>query len=1545
MRQMAERVQQAWTYLLDGELRVADLASSSLFLSAAVNTSENLVDPPAQLHTDKPGSAGAEARPDVETDPVCKTAPREAEEFRSRRAPSFQRLYQEANTIEIVKRNGAYTVVFDGVAEPPVPQSENDESVYYWMPRFREGRARTDLGDGDRLVRPVLFALRLEDFESAPLACEVSVMQRVVGDGSVHMEERQIKTLEIVPYRASEETCQVEVLPYPIISTPEPYFVLNDFSNVADVEVALGLASLSSAESRQIRQKVAELKRVANGEEPLSETANNAIQVVEFIRRILGSGYVGPALAAGAAALVDEQIPVLGTEAAATVGLAAYYRFARPFVLNTIDYVTSFLQGGDNVTEERREQLRAMLAAALESGPRASHRVTMQELSNIIYRIAETRSNGTFLRGSEANVGMSVSDMKGKKWAKDAAFLDWMQSGKNGRKGQNPVTGLYSTLSNADHAALWKSQPKEAPLTTNTIGVGGMDPVTHCNTRAEFSFVISITNADGSSGPRIVVNPTRVNGIDAGWISAGYERQFHECNQAVQCLRTRLTALPTASTSAGSTLVSDASEDRVLATKLTEQQRAYIDREIEDADGFTTDAAKLKRRAEKASKDADKSQKALQAARKRLSRLRERSRTMKKLQSVYARNEERAQRAGGDGGPEEDERIEAKKTVENRLRILDEQLRTSESTVEKLQRDSNTQRRLANQASQLADTDRVQVPVVLDYEEVVERIQTLIIGREVAYDFEESDDVIDEIRQEQLDAEASKTWWQWWTSETRDGNEQAHFERSKTSLAGSLGLLPSKLPTESTLVARFVHTFCPLSWGGRRPDRMRFVAFVVPDANLAAWSFDATHVARVMPQIMKFSRTLLPRVGTVTILSPRYLTDTLMIDSENLDLSKKAIEQSLVAYSNISRQLNLRETLVYDGSCHFHQLYQQKKRGATRPGRIVDRRARVEDLIGMALLPANRVVLDVFEVEAHGDGLLRTMRQEASSGSPSGLTKLLQEVGIGNSVLAHVALASFAEVVAHFVIERGTKAVPLDTVALSRAELVQSATQRARDTCTKIGSFLADAYGSATSQNRRLLPEDVAFVCIPGFAHLKPALRRVGALRRSETPRRRVEETCYSLGRLLTRVAQSKRAPLTALPFTCLQTSLDTLPPAVLDARSYASPMEAAVEAAALAFERCVLICGHIGTDNDRRACVLLDCANMRPMARKAFDADPSWAANVAANALTGPPQQGWQPPTRVLGPEHVLQLRARMARLRIDVTDRFKRGQALDERSFGDERNTADVYDSLVREMTRMNVKTFVTVDGGVADFAVPFGAAWGARPDDAAHAQFENRPVWVDHLRRAAQQLMSALPDTTPDRVVAVIAAQRTEAGCDVHPFMLRASAGRVRARLYNLAESALPGALRTVEGESRLSGLDMATLESACKQLRALESEVIGVASGALSEHYRVFMHNAERLFQAGMAIASGVADKGTPQSMPAQFGVLDLMPEAHAPSTSTAVCVGSALVASEVGGAVRLHLRGADADALSRVVDACDALTNRGIKAVPFCEACACLSVIK
>eukprot|EP00966_Prymnesium_polylepis_P226503 5239452-Prymnesium_polylepis.1 len=611
----------SWKLDSEGDdVYVSGLREAETVVAPLVNNRPNLIDPPEQFKSQIIGTKEYDAalyqdftdngrsyeqlKETVNNSHNCGQRPK-VEGKRCRRAPAVNTLEMNANTVEIVKKNGIYSVVLDGVSQGEIEKEEHSGSfgvTRHWMPRFHES-VRGEK-DNDRHVQPVLFSLRLEEFETPPESCYVIVRQRVVNQGTVVMDDKETTRKRIIPYSSSGNSMNVLALPYPIISTPTPYFVVNDFSKLLHFEVLAKCA----VNKNLFLSYTDVMKKIANVSKDVYAAANEGVgptldavgrntmeamkSVISSIKTLsksvielsiwatlifLLSSSVSQTLASNIMPFADT---TTGKSAVDVVGTLFGFKGTNMFFFMSYTPMLQRLRSkwakrGNNKDFFSPEEIRNIKNShATESTkPPDRHTIPITLLPKILHRIAETRANGSLVEGTEQTVGFGVHSLKDQGWETEAAFLHWLVCGSGARKGAHPVTGLYSTDTAMDHSILIQSDTErnvtDAAPSFNTIDYTGMDPLTLSNTRTQFFFEIVIREKNGDDGPKICLESTRMNGVDAGWIEAGFDNVMKDCVAATNCLESRLMAMPGVSRwmRTHTTLVVDANNGRIIGNE------------------------------------------------------------------------------------------------------------------------------------------------------------------------------------------------------------------------------------------------------------------------------------------------------------------------------------------------------------------------------------------------------------------------------------------------------------------------------------------------------------------------------------------------------------------------------------------------------------------------------------------------------------------------------------------------------------------------------------------------------------------------------------------------------------------------------------------------------------------------------------------------------------------------------------------------------------------------------------------------------------------
>lgn len=417
----------------------------------------------------------------------------------TRRAPTKHAVDQNVNTIEVVKHKGRYSVVLDGVRQREIKPKENNEfeTERYWMPRFKESRIpraarkKTVYRTHDRVVGPVVVAMRLEKYETPPESCEVEVLQSIVGDGQVVMHDTTIFSVNVTPYSASETNANAVLLPYPVISTPSPYFVVNDYSKLREAEnLARTFLTQSTYKS-------------------YFDMAKDAMTTsIESIKKLL---------------------PFTRVAASATL-LGRQYA-----ALQLVNELVAFRKSRNvQWSEQNKSRFKEEVIRQAKLGP-MRHFIKLSELSTTISRITESVVDG--------EVGKSENEMQDMGRRKEAALRHFIYHGEGQRDAseRDEISGLYSEAANDAHA---NNFDKESNTTRNTISVAGMSAAQLSSTRVHFSFVIRIVEQDKSvPAPTIRIDATHINGMDAGYVAAGVDSHIDDAVQACDCLVQALSTL------------------------------------------------------------------------------------------------------------------------------------------------------------------------------------------------------------------------------------------------------------------------------------------------------------------------------------------------------------------------------------------------------------------------------------------------------------------------------------------------------------------------------------------------------------------------------------------------------------------------------------------------------------------------------------------------------------------------------------------------------------------------------------------------------------------------------------------------------------------------------------------------------------------------------------------------------------------------------------------------------------------------------------------
>tara|TARA_B110001452_G_scaffold242619_1_gene225524 strand:- start:9192 stop:13925 length:4734 start_codon:yes stop_codon:yes gene_type:complete len=1571
-----DRVLSGWR-TNSGDTFLASLRDAEIATNQYENESTLLSDPPTQAGDLNPAYSelydelDEEGVAEADRSELCRVRGLASERSqRVRPAPSTKAPKQDTSTVEVVKRNGKYTLVMNGVSYGVMQPGVNR----FWMPRFKETVvASTNVpGDTRRVVQPVLFALRVEDFESVPSESYVEASQRVINDGTVYMDNNTIKTIKLSPYQTGSGSAGVTILPYPLICTPPPYITVNDYSKVLDRELTLKLFHMPEGDFKNLQQSfdvlvgAAEAPREEDEDLNLTDLASKAVKGVTAATKFLAStAYILLQLGVTAAQVGTKGASVLGS-AGITVGAgsAAAGGLALGGAYMMWEYVRRRYKK-QGVKKEELPAVSAALSSALNRGPKV-YRITIDKLTNMLYRIAETRANGSTMSKNDNTLGLSIHDMAHKGWNEEAAFMQWLMYGNGSRPGRDEVTGLYPESSSPSHATLYKdSGASRAPVTLNTIGVQGLHGLSLANCRTEFSYVINIVESDGSKGPTIVIDPTRINGLDAGWLAAGYNEQFRECRRAVNCLRSRLSRLPGISRymAAHGTLVSDSNHGVMVSEDLTDTQRLLLGRELDDADGVSIDQTELRKRLDRANSTKTKAENRQSRHNNYVARQRLR---IQQTQRILQRQEARR-------NPNVEQIRKTNQRLEKQLQNLQEALRRQDLYADEARFRKQNADRASRLVDKTADVPRRFVNI-FDYEETHRRLVKEVMGGPLfgyrflnddqgeetseldaafADDFDtqfEQDSLLDldldldtdEARDEYM---TTKSFW----GEVK-GNDPpvqegssipTHVADSLVSLQASLGMDSTMIDEEADVHVRFMRFLCPKSVEAD-PESMRFASFIVPAVtDYTSSLITDKYVVRIIPQVLAFSSGLISTFGRVTIMQPVAVSDKTFIMQDESSLAAKSISQARSALRNMTTVFPelVRNMGIYDRSGHFCQLYTLSADTggvSTIFRRPISNESIASDFLALSFLPDSQTLATIANADKAGGALLRGMTLISSGTSLHGVGKLLKESGLPPDINSFIAAASFAEIVSYHLVQHGVLVDDSVGFELQKIELVRSALFNARYSAQAVGSFLSENYSSGKSNTKALRYDDLTFYCIPGMSHLRVALRRLGAFANDGTSFS--TEVCKNVGKALARLGSSQRTSLEGFPFACLQSSVAYIPKSVRFVEGYGSAIDIHTRSSALAYERVFLAASLLAVDNRAIACACIDVVYTRPAVLKEYTIRPLEASRVAIASKNVKAQSKWAVPPPVLSGRSAMKLR--MARLRVDIHDEYKEEKALYDMSLVSSDFNQIVEADLVRKMTSLDVRDFASVEAfnPVANYMIPFGTVEAGTSRDVVHSKFEQHPVWIKDLEAAASKSVVSESDT---RHLVIRSAATDKHGRPNHPLILK------HTREY--VELALVANKKVDQSKTSAVTIDMMTnikdLTDMCGYINSGKPTLD--VSGALVEHYRAAMHNSERLFQA-IALFNAMGMAGGKNAENLRIGIdLEDKGSYHMPVLVACMCVANAIARVAIGSssiAVVSETGAGEAKACAKLVAVCKALDAAGIRAMPFCEICACISMM-
>lgn len=1596
-------------------------------------------------------------------------------EAHTRQAPSKTKLNMLVNTLEIVKKGGMYSMVFDGVAQgavSPKRGATDNDTVRYWMPRFKETSFNGEKSR-ERSVAPVMLSMRVEDGEEVPMQCEVYICQRVVDKGYVIMDDQQVQSHKIPINQTSESQAETTLLSYPIVSTPPPYIGVNDYRTMEDLETLLALHNMGILRSLydlgmnvvtkpfQVSNNLDSLRALfyeivykirnnyktnaaligtfaalwymnglgvafnvakfaaesiqgyasalassgaaaasasASAAGAAASTAASSVSILARVRTALRSAEGGDvvefmaAIAGIGGGLVSVVTNVMGGSASAATAYTETQIFSSLISPAIHVYRAVSSVGAWALDEKEYAKVVAMHRQACTEEPKV-HRIALSELPGVIYRISETRANGSMLDGTDETVGRSHVDLEAQGWKREAAFMKWLQYGDGERKHQkvtvggktkkdapDPVTGRYSIDQNM---ALNKTVSNQGVLdsspgiTRNTIDKSGLQVSTVVNTRTEFFFKILIIENDGVSQTSFRIDPTRANGIDAAWLSSGYHEKIIACEDAIKCLELRLSTLPGigANFLNAGRVVGDTSNGTFVGYGFDLNQSAAFGRKPglkKQPQNKTLAKEAAESDFQKAAKTADDKATSLE---KKMSSFTKNSESIVKRSESLRKSLVRSYTNPGKTPLAtrrklfEQYREFMDKKLENRLKLRKD---IDKASAEKIDADRELEIYMARRNVAASQTRPANL---WNFDDTLKRLRGCIMGTEYCdadddlEDFDETEGGKKEVKgvaapaadaelkkRQRAAVERTSIWRRILIGNSKEMRAlrfaAMHSEYCKAALCDSLGIDPDAITYDNPMVIRFVDMLSPFP-NYMNTALLRFNAFKVPHESVWVGRHSVPRVTRTLPQFVSIQSGLVSSFGKVTTFSPKSIDSRASLFEYKE--AKASIDEASGALKRITKYMDVSSMRFGPQGMHFLQAYYEMDGWRNNESFLGSRLStfyKTIDLLASSCTPSTHLIDHKDICVNAGSRILRTQLAVVAGDDSYGTSSLLRDMKLDVSMESILAMSVFAEILSFEILARG---VPTQAnMALQLSELQSSCLKRARQASVVVAVFAIDFVVRKKQSISRILENDISFFALPGMAYLRVLMRALGAFsgvgpNGSLAPVSR--ERCNTVSRTLIRIATMKKIPLRRFPFTCIQSCISYVPPAInrsLPDEMYGNSIALSIEQYALSFERMSIATGTLKDDSYTASivCLMVDIVCARPIVVKAIQYDGALTSSFMVNATAAKKQKGWTPKTPSLSNGMLLR---RLMTLRVDVDADDLVGSAIPDVSNGTANVEQDIHDRLVKTMMSMTIRgTHRIHKEKHAEFMIPFGCVAEGSPSDIPHYAFEMHPVWLEYLVIYIDQCIDDMSSGLRT-VNSLKTVDDKHNDIPFHPYQVHVEGRTVVAFTHSL-KSVIHDGLGVFSDLEDYSGslyvdkvFDVFSLP-----LKVADDPMYRECSGRIKNHYKMFMHNAERFMQVNMIGASGFYIKDNDDR---KF-VCEQRRDESLSQLALSVSVGNAISAATTGGSFRTAVSVATlegeaarrvsitraAESLVHLRNMCTVMASKGVKAVPFSEMC-------
>ena len=458
-------------------------------------------------------------------------------EERTDKRPSLSNIDLEsrhASSIELIKQDGEYTIVLDGVA-----QDMTGDTRKFWMPRFHTQKVQENVPNkfepsvaqsdnpnpgGKSSTKeyetpaPVFVGVRLEDGEIAPERVSVVVRQRIWDNNILLSDNVEVFRREVKPYSVNDMLADTVILPYPVTQTRPP---------------TISVVDMAAVRRHQVAQEKFNAGRTKSIVDLLTKETKKSLG------RLLRKAAVS-----------------------SSKKLSRWYQASEEYYLSkSAPYATS--------KEEPEIKI---------------YDFTIEEFSAVLEKILETRADGSMNKNNP--IGLTPNDLHRKGFKKESAVLWWLFYADEKKKIRPDIDpkaisegitawvramaadmvketvkgSINKTVDNLPLPEFLKKYlrtPEQLDTVTDfyktyegvqaipglgnlfglVFGVGtfannyidhsGMHPQNMFQTRVENTIQIEVDEeGDGSNIKVFSIDPLQTHGVDAGWLAAGYDRDL-----------------------------------------------------------------------------------------------------------------------------------------------------------------------------------------------------------------------------------------------------------------------------------------------------------------------------------------------------------------------------------------------------------------------------------------------------------------------------------------------------------------------------------------------------------------------------------------------------------------------------------------------------------------------------------------------------------------------------------------------------------------------------------------------------------------------------------------------------------------------------------------------------------------------------------------------------------------------------------------------------------------------------------------------------------